>query len=227
MRLLLVEDETKLAAVIKKALEQQAGYTVDVAVDGQEGLIYVSASEYDFIVLDLMLPKKSGMEVLREIRARKIKTPVLLLTAKDSVESKVTGLENGADDYLTKPFDLRELIARIRARLRRSREEQSVALTAGDLELDPATHKARRGNRELKLTAREFDLLEYLLRKKNRVVTRDQIVDQVWSGGSEGASNIVDVYINYLRAKIDQGKSTKLIQTVWGVGYILRDGEGE
>jgi len=227
MRLLLVEDEKKLAAFVKKRIEQECGYVVDAAYDGEAGLLYARTYEYDAIILDLMLPRKDGLEVLRELRAHDIHSPVLLLTAKDSVESKVQGLEIGADDYLTKPFDLRELVARIRALLRRRREEPSVILTADDLVLDPTARVVKRGKRELKLTAREFSLLEYLMRRKNRVMTRAQIIEYVWPGGFDGSSNIVDVYVNYLRAKIDQGNVRKLIQTVWGVGYVLRDGEGE
>ena len=227
MRILLVEDEKKLAAFVKRGLEENCDSVVDVAYEGDAGLLYAQSYEYDAIILDIMLPRKDGLEVLKEVRARDIHAPVLLLTARDSVESKVKGLENGADDYLTKPFDLRELVARIRALLRRRREEPPVILTASDLTLDPMTRVVKRGKRELKLTAREFSLLEYLMRRKNRVLTRAQIVDYVWPGNFEGSSNIVDVYVNYLRAKVDQENGRKLIQTVWGVGYVLRDGEGE
>ncbi len=227
MRLLLVEDEKKLAAFTKRGLEQEGDCTVDVAYEGEEGLLYAHTYEYDAIILDVMLPRKDGLEVLRELRSRANRVPVLLLTARDSVENKVQGLESGADDYLTKPFDLRELIARLRALLRRTREEPSILLTADDLTLDPVTRVVKRGKHELKLTAREFSLLEYLLRRKTRVLTRAQIVDYVWPGNFDGASNIVDVYVNYLRAKVDQGDGRKLIQTVWGVGYVLRDSEDE
>lgn len=225
MRILLVEDEKKLAAFVKTELEQKCDSVVDVAYEGEAGLHYALTFEYDAIILDIMLLRQDGLEVLKELRARDIRSPVLLLTARDSIENKVLGLENGADDYLTKPFDLRELIARIRALLRRSREEPSVTLTADDLTLDPMTRIVKRGKRELKLTAREFSLLEYMMRRKNRVLTRAQIVDYVWSGTFDGSSNIVDVYINYLRAKIDQDDGCNLIQTVWGVGYVLRDSQ--
>jgi DNA-binding response OmpR family regulator len=227
MRLLLVEDEKKLAAFVKRGIEQEFDCVVDVTYDGEEGLLYAQTYEYDAIILDLMLPRKDGLEVLSELRARSLRVPVMLLTARDSIESKVQGLEIGADDYLTKPFDLRELVARIRALLRRARETPSVTLTADDLILDPAARIVKRGDRELRLTAREFSLLEYFMRRKNRVMTRAQIVEYVWPGGFDGSSNIVDVYVNYLRAKIDQGDERKLIQTVWGVGYVLRDSEGE
>lgn len=227
MRFLLVEDEKKLSAFVKSGVEQECGCVVDAAYDGEEGLLFARTYDYDAIILDLMLPRKDGLAVLRELRAGDARAPVLLLTARDSVESKVQGLECGADDYLTKPFDLRELVARLRALLRRRREEPAATLTAADLLLDPASRVVKRGGRELKLTAREFSLLEYLMRRKNRVLTRAQIVDHVWPGGFDGSSNIVDVYVNYLRAKIDQGGGRRLIQTVWGVGYVLRDGEGE
>jgi DNA-binding response OmpR family regulator len=227
MRLLLVEDERKVAAFVKRGVEQELDCVVDVANDGEEGLLYAKTYEYDAIILDLMLPQKDGLEVLSELRAREIHAPVMLLTARDSIESKVQGLEIGADDYLTKPFDLRELVARIRALLRRTRETPSAILSADNLALDPAARTVRRGNREIRLTAREFSLLEYFMRRKNRVMTRAQIVEYVWPGGFDGSSNIVDVYVNYLRAKIDQGDERKLIQTVWGVGYVLRDKEGE
>jgi len=227
MRLLLVEDERKVAAFVKRSVEQELICVVDVAHDGEEGLLYAKTYEYDAIILDLMLPQKDGLEVLSDLRACEIHAPVMLLTARDSIESKVQGLEIGADDYLTKPFDLRELVARIRALLRRTREAPSTILTADDLTLDPAARAVRRGNREIRLTAREFSLLEYFMRRKNRVMTRAQIVEYVWPGGFDGSSNIVDVYVNYLRAKIDQVDERKLIQTVWGVGYVLRDKEVE
>jgi len=227
MRILLVEDEKKVAAFVKRGVEQELICVVDVAHDGEEGLLYAKTYEYDAIILDLMLPQKDGLEVLSDLRAREIHAPVMLLTARDSIESKVQGLEIGADDYLTKPFDLRELVARIRALLRRTREAPSAILTADDLTLDPAARTVKRGNREVRLTAREFSLLEYFMRRKNRVMTRAQIMEYVWPGGFDGSSNIVDVYVNYLRAKIDQGDERKLIQTVWGVGYVLRDREGE
>src|SRR5215471_10617763 len=192
MRILLVEDERKVAAFVKKGVERELDCLVDVAPDGEEGLLYAKTYEYDAIILDLMLPQKDGLEVLSELRAREIDAPVMLLTARDSIESKVHGLEIGADDYLTKPFDLRELVARIRALLRRTRETLSAILTADNLVLDSAARTVRRGNREIRLTAREFSLLEYFMRRKNRVMTRAQIVEYVWPGGFDGSSNIVD-----------------------------------
>jgi DNA-binding response OmpR family regulator len=221
MRLLLVEDETKLAAFIKKGLEKKCGHAVDVIADGEEGLSYASTVDYDLIILDIMLPRLDGLSILRELRRKGLKTPILVLTAKATIESKVEGLDSGSDDYLTKPFDLRELISRINALLRRNSVDQQVELTIADLSLDPVKRIARRRGRTLDLTAREFSLLEYLMRKKDHALSRNQIMDHVWSGEFEGASNIVDVYIKYLRAKVDAPPAKKLIHTVWGVGYRL------
>lgn len=223
MRLLVVEDEKKLAAFIKRGLEKKCGHAVDVVHDGEEGLVYGMTVDYDLIILDIMLPRRDGLSVLRELRLKGIKTPILLLTAKATIESKVEGLDSGSDDYLTKPFDLRELVSRINALLRRNSVDQPVQLTIADLTLDPVKRIARRGERALELTAREFSLLEYLMRKKGHALSRSQIMDHVWSGEFEGTSNIVDVYIKYLRGKVDLPGSTKLIHTVWGVGYRLGD----
>ena len=225
MRVLLVEDEKKLAAFIKKGIENKCGHAVDVIHDGEEGLFYASAVDYDLIILDIMLPRKDGLSVLRELRRNGVKTPILLLTAKATIESKVEGLDSGSDDYLTKPFDLRELVSRVNVLLRRNSVDKPVALTVGDLTLDPVKRIAQRGDQTLALTAREFSLLEYLMRKKGHALTRNQIMDHVWSGEFEGASNIVDVYIKYLRTKVDQPGTTKLIHTVWGVGYRLGESD--
>jgi DNA-binding response OmpR family regulator len=225
MRLLVVEDEKKLAAFIKRGLEKKCGHAVDVVHDGEEGLVYGMAVDYDLIILDIMLPRRDGLSVLRELRVKGIKTPILLLTAKATIESKVEGLDSGSDDYLTKPFDLRELVSRVNALLRRNSVDQPVQLTIADLTLDPVKRIARRGERALELTAREFSLLEYLMRKKGHALSRSQIMDHVWSGEFEGTSNIVDVYIKYLRGKVDLPGSTKLIHTVWGVGYRLGDND--
>jgi DNA-binding response OmpR family regulator len=225
MRVLLVEDEKKLAAFIKKGIEKKCGHAVDVIHDGEEGLFYAGAVDYDLIILDIMLPGKDGLTVLRELRRNGVKTPILLLTAKATIESKVEGLDSGSDDYLTKPFDLRELVSRVNVLLRRNSVDQPVALTVGDLTLDPVKRIAQRGDQTLTLTAREFSLLEYLMRKKGHALTRTQVMDHVWSGEFEGASNIVDVYIKYLRAKVDQPGMTKLIHTVWGVGYRLGEND--
>lgn len=225
MRLLVVEDEKKLAAFIKRGLEKKCGHAVDVVHDGEEGLVYGLAVDYDLIILDIMLPRRDGLSVLRELRIKGVKTPILLLTAKATIESKVEGLDSGSDDYLTKPFDLRELVSRVNALLRRNSVDQPVQLTIADLTLDPVKRIARRGERALELTAREFSLLEYLMRKKGHALSRSQIMDHVWSGEFEGTSNIVDVYIKYLRGKVDLPGSTKLIHTVWGVGYRLGDND--
>jgi DNA-binding response OmpR family regulator len=225
MRLLLVEDEKKLAAFIRKGLEQKCGHAVDVVHDGEEGSSWGRAVDYDLIILDLMLPRKDGITILRELRQAGVRTPILLLTAKATIESKVEGLDSGADDYLTKPFDLRELVSRVNALLRRNSVEQPIELKIADLTLDPVRRIARRGEHALGLTAREFSLLEYLMRKKDHALSRTQIMDHVWSGEFEGSSNIVDVYIKYLRVKVDQPGMTKLIHTVWGVGYRLGEGD--
>ena len=225
MRLLLVEDERKLAALIKKGLEKKCGHAVDVIHDGEEGAFYGGAVDYDLIILDIMLPRKDGLTVLRELRGHGVKAPILMLTAKGTIESKVEGFDSGCDDYLTKPFDLRELVSRVNALLRRNTVDQAVQLQVADLELDPVRRVARRGNQVLSLTAREFSLLEYLMRRKGHALSRIQIMDHVWSGEFEGTSNIVDVYIKYLRGKVDQPGMTKLIHTVWGVGYRLGEGD--
>lgn len=226
MRLLLVEDEKKLAAFIKRGLEKKCGHAVDVLHDGNEGAFYAGAVDYDLIILDIMLPGKDGLTILRELRGAGIKTPILLLTARATIESKVEGLDSGSDDYLTKPFDLRELVSRVNVLLRRNTIDQPVELKLRDLTVDPVKRIARRGEQILNLTAREFSLLEYLMRRKGHALSRNQIMDHVWSGEFEGSSNIVDVYIKYLRGKIDQPGMAKLIHTVWGVGYRLGE-EGD
>jgi DNA-binding response OmpR family regulator len=225
VRLLLVEDEKKLAAFIKTGLEKKCGHAVDVVYDGQEGALYGGAVEYDLIILDVMLPRKDGLTVLRELRADGVKSPILMLTARGTIESKVEGLDSGCDDYLTKPFDLRELVSRVNALLRRNSVDQAVELQVADLALDPVKRVARRGDQILSLTAREFSLLEYLMRRKGHALSRMQIMDHVWSGEFDGTSNIVDVYIKYLRSKVDQPGMTKLIHTVWGVGYRLGEAD--
>jgi len=222
MRILVVEDEKKLAALIKKVLEKEK-YAVDVAYDGQESLDYALTYPYDVIVLDILLPKKNGFEVIQELRNKKISPPVLMLTAKDAVEDKILGLDLGADDYLTKPFDVGELLARIRALVRRETAAKPNTLKAGDLSLDPRTYIVKRAGKIIHLTSREFSLLEYLLRRKNQILTRDTIIDHVWDSTFESVTNIVDVYIRYLRRKMDTEFSQKLIHTVRGVGYMLKE----
>jgi DNA-binding response OmpR family regulator len=224
MRLLLVEDDVKLADVLRQGLKEH-GFSVEVCRDGAAGLEHALASEYDAILLDVMLPRRSGFDVLRELRGRGGRAPVLVLTARSAVEDRVQGLNLGADDYLPKPFDFRELLARLRAITRRPAAEPQTVLRAADLELDPARHEVKRSGRKIELTAKEFTLLEYLLRKKGLVATRAMILSQVWDMEYDGGSNLVEVYINYLRRKVDHDFEPKLIHTLRGSGYVLRDGE--
>jgi len=221
MRILIIEDEKKVAAFVKRGLEQES-YAVDVVNDGVEGENYATANEYDAIILDIMLPKKGGLEVLKDIKAAKVKAPVILLTARDTVEDRVKGLNLGADDYLTKPFAFEELLARLRVLMRRGGYGSSV-LKFADLSLDPATRKAKRGDMEIELTVKEYALLEYLLRNPNRVLTRILIAEHVWDQTFDSETNVVDVYINHLRSKIDKDFPKKLIHTIRGVGYVLKD----
>ncbi|MDO8427454.1 MAG: response regulator transcription factor [Deltaproteobacteria bacterium] len=222
MRILIIEDEKKVAAFIKRGLEQES-YAVDVVEDGVEGQHYAEVNEYDAIILDIMLPKKSGLEVLKELKANGIKAPIILLTARDTVEDRVKGLNIGADDYLTKPFAFEELLARLRVLMRRG-SYGAPMLKFADLSLDPATRKAKRGNTEVELTVKEYALLEYLLRNPNRVLTRTLIAEHVWDQTFDSETNVVDVYINHLRSKIDTKDFTKrLIHTVRGVGYVMKE----
>ncbi len=221
MRLLLVEDEKKVARLIKKGLEED-GYAVDWASDGEAGFYMGLDSFYDLIILDVNLPLKNGLTVLKELRKKKITTPILLLTVRATIEDKVIGLDTGADDYLPKPFSFQELRARVRALLRRQSRTESPVLQVADLTLDPARRIVSRGGRGIDLTAKEFALLDYLMRSKERVVTRTMIADHVWDDNFETTTNIIDVYVNYLRKKIDAGNKTKLIHTVRGVGYVLK-----
>ncbi len=223
MRILVVEDEKKVASFIAKGLTEES-YAVDVAYDGEEGVFMALENDYDLIVLDLMLPKLDGMEILKKIRDSGKDVPVLILTAKDSVEDIVAGLEGGSDDYLTKPFAFAELLARIRALLRRSQEQKKITtLKAGDLTLNPLTREVKRGDRKIELTSKEYALLEYFMRNVNKVLTRTLISEHVWNYEFDPLTNVVDVYVNYLRKKIDQPSETKLIHTVRGVGYILKE----
>ena len=220
MRILVVEDEPKVASFIKKGLQEES-YAVDVAQDGEEGLAFIEMNVYDAVVLDLMLPKMNGIEVMREVRSRKINVPVLMLTARDSLEDKVMGLDAGADDYLTKPFAFQELLARVRSLLRRGKAEVAM-LKVEDLVLDPATRKVKRGEVEITLTAKEFALLEYMMRNPNKTLSRTALSEHVWDINFDRMTNVVDVYINFLRNKVDKGFEKKLIQTVRGAGYILK-----
>lgn len=221
MRILIIEDEKKVAAFIKRGLEQES-YAVDVVNDGAEGEHYAAVNEYDAIILDIMLPKKGGLEVLKDLKASKVKAPVILLTARDTVEDRVKGLNLGADDYLTKPFAFEELLARLRVLMRRGGYGSPV-LKFADLSLDPATRRAKRGDVDIELTVKEYALLEYLLRNPNRVLTRILIAEHVWDQTFDSETNVVDVYINHLRSKIDKDFPKKLIHTIRGVGYVLKE----
>jgi two-component system copper resistance phosphate regulon response regulator CusR len=221
MRLLIVEDDAKVAAALKKGLKEE-GYAIDSCADGDEALILARTYEYDLILLDLMLPGKDGWTVCRELRANKIIIPILMLTARDALEDKVKGLRAGADDYLTKPFAFEELLARIQALFRRTQEYKTKTLKILDLELDPYTKKATRSGRPISLTAKEYALLEFLMRNAGRVVTPSMILEHVWDINMNTASNVVNVYINHLREKIETDTGPKLIRTIRGMGYELR-----
>ena len=222
MKILIVEDELKVCSFLKQGFEEEL-FTVDTANDGEQGLFLALTEEYDAIVLDLMLPRKGGMQVLEEMRKEKA-TPVLILTAKGQLENKIEGLNAGADDYLTKPFALAECIARVRSLVRRSQlERPSTVLSAGDLQLDQMQHTVRRGSAMLDLTAKEFKLLEYLLRNKNAVLTRSAIIEHIWDITFDSETNVLDVYMTRLRKKVDEGFEPKLIHTVRGVGYVLKE----
>lgn len=222
MKILVVEDEKKVSRFLQQGLEEEH-YTVDVAGDGEQGALLATTGVYDLIILDILLPKKDGIVILKEIRGKNIATPVLMLTAKSSTENKVEGLDSGADDYLTKPFSFSELLARVRSLLRRGASEKSTLLKVADLQLDTVAHKAKRGERVIELTAREYALLEYFVRNVNRVLTRTVISEHIWNYNFDTGTNVVDVYINHLRSKIDEGFETKLLHTVRGVGYVLKD----
>jgi heavy metal response regulator len=222
MRILVVEDEKKVASFIKKGLEEDY-YSVDIASDGKEGSKLAYSDEYDLIILDIMLPFKDGITILKEIRQEKITTPVLMLTAKDDVADKVAGLDSGADDYLPKPFAFDELLARIRALLRRNNTEKNIILKITDLELDTQSHKAFRSGKEIFLTQKEYSILEYLMRNKNRVISRIKLSEHVYDYHFDSDTNVIDVYINKLRNKIDKGFETQVLITVRGVGYMIKE----
>lgn len=222
MRILVIEDDASLHRIISKRLKE-AGHSVDDCFDGEEGLDYAESLQYDCVILDLMLPKKDGMSVLRELRSRGNTSPVLILTAKDSVTDRVAGLDSGADDYLIKPFSFEELSARIRALLRRVSDTKEIVLKLADLTLNTATHTVMRSGQSFLLTSKEYALLEYLLRNQGHIQTRSQISDHVWNYEFDYDSNVVDVYIRYLRNKIDKGFSPKLIHTIRGFGYVMRE----
>ena len=226
MRVLVVEDERKLAEVLKAALEAEH-YDVVVAATGEDGFFRANAEAFDLVILDLMLPGRSGLEILHILRQRHLETPVLILTARDGVEDRVIGLDAGADDYLVKPFALPELLARVRAVLRRGRPSETLRLKAGDLELDLVSRRAARGDRALDLTVREFELLEYLLRHQGHMVSREMLAREVWKEPRRATplDNVIDVQIARLRKKVDAEPALRLIHTIRGVGFVLKEGE--
>jgi DNA-binding response OmpR family regulator len=222
MPILIVEDERHLAAVLRRVLTEEH-YAVDVAYDGPTGYEMAARDKYDLVILDLMLPGMDGLEVCRRLRARQITVPILILTARDAVTDRVAGLKTGADDYVTKPFAMEELLARVQALLRRaSALEAATQLQVEDLVLDRLRHEARRDGKVFELTAKEFSLLEYLMRHPGQVLTRGQILDNVWYDDIENVSNVVDIYIHYLREKVDRGFKRPLIRTIRGVGYKIQ-----
>ena len=221
MRILVVEDEKKVAGFIKKGLEEET-YAVDVAYDGEEGLHLGIEGQYDLMILDIMLPKVDGLEILSKLRTQGSDVPIILLTAKDAVDDRVTGLNKGADDYLTKPFAFSELLARVRVLLRRGKAEVKTILQVDDLTLDLVSHKVDRGGDEIELTGKEYSLLEYFMRNQDKVLTRTMIAEHVWDYNFDTFTNVIDVYINHLRKKIDKGRESKLLHTLRGVGYIMK-----
>ncbi len=222
MRVLVVEDETKMAGLLKRGLEEE-GYAVDVAADGGEGVWLATENAYDAVVLDVMLPDLDGFEVCRRLREAGRWSPVLMLTARDGVGDRVRGLDVGADDYLTKPFAFAELLARVRALVRRGTPSRPAVLRSGDLTLDPATHRVARDDVAIELTAKEFALLEYLMRHPGEVLSRTRLIEHLWDFAYDGGSNVVDVYVRYLREKVDRPFGRDTIETVRGAGYRLRE----
>ncbi len=222
MRVLVVEDEVKMAALIRRGLEEN-GQAADVAGTGEEALVRAGSTEYDAIILDVMLPQIDGFEVCRRLRQNSVWAPVLMLTARDAVEDRIAGLDTGADDYLTKPFSFAELLARLRALVRRGPLEREAVLSVGSLRLDPATHQVWRGESEVQLSAKEFSLLETFMRQPGRVFSRFELLEHAWDYSYENRSNIIEVYVRYLREKVDRPFGVRSIQTVRGSGYRLRD----
>jgi len=222
MRILLVEDEKKIASFIERGLKEEH-YAVDVAGDAEKALFLAEVNIYDLMIVDIMLPGKDGLAVCRELRGKKIDVSILILTAKDTVRDKVLGLNSGADDYLTKPFAFEELLARVRALLRRKKADKATLLKIADLELDQVTHKVRRAGQEISLTSKEYALLEYFMLNASQVITRTMISEHVWNEDFDSFTNVIDVYVNYLRNNIDRGFKKQLINTIRGVGYILKE----
>lgn len=224
MKILVVEDEERVAQFIQKGLREE-GHAVDVAYDGEQGAYLGEVNEYDLILLDLMLPKKDGISVCRELRERGVGAPIMMLTARDTVEDKVQGLDAGADDYLPKPFSFDELLARVRALLRRHSEAKTPVLKIADLELDPISRRATRSGTPIRLTTKEYALLEYMMRNPRRVLSRTLVGEHVWDMNFDPESNVIDVYVSHLRSKIDKNYTPKLIHTIRGQGYLLSDEE--
>lgn len=222
MKILVIEDDKKIAKFIARGLEQEK-YEVDVVHDGETGYQRIMDGTYGLVILDVVLTKKDGVTLVRDLRARMILVPVIMLSGKNTEEDIVAGLNAGADDYLKKPFAFAELLARVKALQRRSEQERGAKINSADLCIDPVLHKAWRGEVLLDLTAKEYELLEFFVRHPNQILTRNMIADEVWQGGFDRFTNIIDVYINYLRKKIDRGKENKLIHTVRGIGYILKE----
>ena len=223
MRILVVEDEKRLNRIISEALEDE-GYSVDSCFNGLDALDYAAGADYDVIILDIMMPKMDGLEVVRRLRAGGNSTPVLFLTARDSVADRVTGLESGGDYYLVKPFDFQELMAVVRVMTRKYTGNRSNVYTIADLRLDATAKTVTRAGKNIELTAKEFSLLEYMLRNKGVVLSREMIENNLWNYDYEGGTNVVDVYVGYLRKKMDTGFDKKLIHTVWGTGWVLKEG---
>jgi two-component system OmpR family response regulator len=221
MKLLVIEDEAKIASLLKKGLQEQ-GFTVDISGDGEDGFERATKTPYDAIVIDIMLPKRDGLSVLKMLRTRKVTVPVMIITARGDVNERVEGLNLGADDYMAKPFSMDEVVARIRALVRRVTGEMITLYKVGDLMMNLVTREVSRGSRRINLTVREFRLLEHLMRLPGQVVTRTQLIERVWEYHFDPGTNLVDVYIQRLRRKIDDGEDVKLIQTVRGVGYCVR-----
>lgn len=222
MTILVVEDEIKISRFIKKGLEMEH-YTVETAYDGKEGLEKAEINNYDLIILDIMLPKIDGIELCKKLREKKIETPIIMLTARDTVDDRIKGLDAGADDYITKPFAFGELVARIRALLRREKTVSPTKLQVGDLVLDPATHEVYRGGKEIHLSSKEYRLLDYMMRRPGHICTRTMIGEHIWGYNFTDDSNVIDVYISYLRRKINNNFRNKLIHTVRDVGYKIQD----
>lgn len=224
MRLLVVEDEKDMNRLITRALEKE-GYGVDSCFDGEEAMDYLESAEYDGVILDIMMPKMDGHQVLKKLRARGSDLPILFLTARDSIADRVAGLDLGADDYLIKPFDFDELLARVRAMMRKRSGHKTSVITIGDLKIDTGSHEVTRGDRSIELSSREYSILEYMAMHPGQVLSREQIETHVWNFDYSGGSNVVDVYISYLRKKIDGKENVKLIRTVWGTGWMIKEGE--